>query len=83
MLIEQKNIRNTFIELCRVFSNSDNYYVQDTHSKQRRQLPFVLLKINNPLETQEIEGIESKQIPVIAYHDTCIEYYTELLNPNR
>lgn len=75
-----KNIREAFLMMVERLCT--DYYVQYGHPKQRRQLPYACMHILNPLETKSIEGIPSRDIPVICSDDYGIEYFKQLMDLN-
>lgn len=75
-----KNIRETFLTLAAKLCTKGDYYEQEGHPKWRRQLPWTTFKIENPLETKSIEGIPTRDIPMICSVDYGEEYFQELMD---
>ena len=97
MIIIENSVRNAFITLCKRFSEAnervDDFdtkyskpewvaeFYRQSHIKNRLQCQSVTIEIDNPLSTEEIEGIPSKGIGTIWSKDQANNYYVDLLNP--
>jgi thymidylate synthase len=82
MYLIELNMRNMFIGLCRYLS-CEIGYTQYAHPKKRRQLFFFLGSLSHPLETKQIEGIPSKNIPPIFTQEQGEQYFLELMSPDK
>lgn len=78
-----KNIREAFLSQVKRLCTNGEYYEQDGHPKLRRQLPWTTFKVINPLETKSIEGIPSRDIPIICSVEYGEEYFQELMHKER
>jgi thymidylate synthase len=77
MVIYGKNVREAFLVAVDCLVNKNSAYEQP-HKKKRIQIESASFKIQNPVETDCILGISSKNIPVLWSIDKAEKYFQEL-----
>lgn len=82
-----RNIREAFIQHLKVLVNENNInsatYVQEDHEKGRTQLRSASFRIDNPLETKEIEAIPAREIPCVSSVEDGELYFQFLMHRDR